>query len=183
MADANREVAAHRLRGAAKRGRLSERRWLDVVRAARYMRGVGGVTLRMHGVEFVGTPNRQMPAKSTSAPGMMQQQQQQEKIQLQPPQQTSTTLGDTLQPSSLSNRRQRCAHQLQEFPEAGARGVVCARGASRSATRPLRLQRGVVLLADSGEQGKKTRKGGAMPRRLPLDSSDARNLSFRSCAP
>ena len=57
------------------------------------------------------------------------------------------------------------------------------RGASRSATRPLRLQRGVVLLADSGEQGKKTRKGGAMPRRLPLDSSDARNLSFRSCAP
>jgi hypothetical protein len=93
----------------AKRGRLSEREWVDVERAARVARS-HGLTLKVHGVEFTGIL-KQNQVKKTTAHKVLQPQV--ETAVAQPP----PTSGSETQPQSLSKRQQRSQLRLQEFQQ------------------------------------------------------------------
>ena len=69
-ADANRAAAADRSPPTAKRGRLSERAWTDILRGARLARAEG-VELLMHGVKITGT-RKPSPVKMASCKGLQQ---------------------------------------------------------------------------------------------------------------
>ena len=113
MAAANREAAGTRgPPGAAKRGRLSEREWADVVRGMRVVRQEG-VALKMHGVDIIPTRLlKQQKVKGYRAtPG--QQKKQTESVALKPPPAAS---GET-PPPSVSKRSERSRQRLLEFQE------------------------------------------------------------------
>ena len=94
----------------AKRGRLSERAWSDVLRAAHIARAEG-VALRVHGIEIY---NKRKPLKLKSkvcvAPGAEK-----------PTETVAPTLPSTANgvkpPPPHSKRQQRSALRLQEFQE------------------------------------------------------------------
>ena len=113
MADAKRDATAKRS-PAAMRGRISERAWVDIRRAAR-IASTAGVTLRVHGVEVSGTALMQrrmrtkmqctndvqskVPAASVAAPATRME-----------------VCGEAPTPP-LSKRQQRSAARLLEFQE------------------------------------------------------------------
>lgn len=112
MADAKRDVTAKHS-PAAMRGRISERAWVDIRRAAR-IASTAGVTLRVHGVEVSGTALMQrrmrtkmqgtnvqskVPAASVAAPATHME-----------------TSGEAPTPP-LSKRQQRSKARLLEFQE------------------------------------------------------------------
>ena len=110
MADANRDACAKDSPLTAMRGRLSERAWLDVRRAARLAREVPGVALRVHNVTVTGLLKQQ---KVT--PTLLH------KVQKKPTESVAPTLPsamvDKASPSPLNKRQQRSAQRLQEFQE------------------------------------------------------------------
>ena len=89
----------------ATRGRLDERQWRDVHRAARIARATG-VTITVHGVV----------ASTTPAGGQKAQSARLQRERLAAPQQpTQRAAGDS--PPPLTRRQRRSAARLQEFQE------------------------------------------------------------------
>ena len=112
MVDATKR-ALERLPVTAKRGRLSERAWADVRRAARLAREEG-VTLRVHGIEVTGELKQRIgkPKKPRKV-----QQQPAETVEPERP----STAGDVSSaavespPLPISKRKERSAQRLLEF--------------------------------------------------------------------
>ena len=94
----------------AKRGRLSERAWADVRRAARLARAEG-ITLKVHGVEITGVLKQPQVAK-TRTKRKAQQGPAETAASEQP-----STVADEASPPPLSKRKQRSAQRLLEFQE------------------------------------------------------------------
>ena len=93
----------------AKRGRLNDRAWRDVRRAARIAREEG-VSLRVHGVEVTGLLKQQWVAKRCVHVA------KQQPAESAASKQASAAAGDSSQPQ-LSRRQQRSAQRLLEFQE------------------------------------------------------------------
>ena len=93
----------------AKRGRLNDRAWRDVSRAARIAREEG-VSLRVHGVEVTGLLKQQWVAKRCVHVA------KQQPAESAASKQASAAAGDSSQPQ-LSRRQQRSAQRLLEFQE------------------------------------------------------------------
>ena len=113
MVDAKRAAAgADGSPVAAKRGRLSDRAWADVRRAAR-LAHEERVTLRVHGIEVTGTLKqrkvKEMKHKDLNVG-------KQKLAEADRPKQSSTKGGEAT-PPSLSKRQQRSQQRLQEFQE------------------------------------------------------------------
>ena len=112
MAAANREAAAVRASpGVAKRGRLSERAWANVVRAARVVREEG-VAVKVHGIEVYGLPLKQHKL----TPCRLGHKAQKKPAEPAAPTLPSATAGDA-PPKPLTTRQQRSAQRLMEFQE------------------------------------------------------------------
>lgn len=110
MADANR--AATTAKGSpptAKRGRLSERVWADVVRAARLARE-DGVTLTVHGVKVDGKRKPLRESKTHMHKGK-------KKLADAAMQTLPSEAGGEAPPPPLSKKQQRSAQRLREFQE------------------------------------------------------------------
>ena len=93
----------------ARRGRLSEREWADVERAARLARKTG-VMLKVHGVHVTGFLKQKEVAKTTAHKVL--QPQADAAVPQAPP-----TRGSETPPPSLSKRQQRSQQRLQEFQQ------------------------------------------------------------------
>ena len=112
MAVGNREAAAAKLSpAAATRGRLSERAWADVRRAARLAREEG-VAVKVHGIEVYGLPLKQ----HKQTPCSLGHQVQKKPAEPAEPTLPSATAGDA-PPKPLTTRQQRSAQRLQEYQE------------------------------------------------------------------
>ena len=98
-------------RPAAMRGRLDERQWRDVHRAARIARATG-VTITVHGVVASHTPAGGQKAQSARL--------QRERVSA-PQQPAQRAAGDS--PPPLTRRQRRSAARLQEFQEKLLRNV------------------------------------------------------------
>ena len=117
-ADANRAAAADRSPPTAKRGRLSERAWTDILRGARLARAEG-VELLMHGVKITGT-RKPSPVKMASCKGL---QQPVEPAVPKPP----LAKADDASPPPLSKREERSARRLQVFQQKKRAEIFAAR--------------------------------------------------------
>ena len=112
MADAKRDATAKRS-PAAMRGRISERAWVDIRRAAR-IASTAGVTLRVHGVEVSGTALMQRKMRTK-----MQCNNVQSKVpaaSVAAPATPMEVSGEAPTPP-LSKRQQRSTTRLLEFQE------------------------------------------------------------------
>ena len=110
MAAANREaVAAKGSPPAAKRGRLSEREWVDVRHAARLAREEG-VKLRVHGIAVTGLLKQQCKVQHKACKVV---QKPAETAAPKPP----PVAVDETSPPPLSNRKQRSAQRLLEYQQ------------------------------------------------------------------
>ena len=113
----------------AKRGRLSERMWADVRRAARIAREEG-VTLRVHhgGVDITGVLKQQ-----AKAPRPLVHKAQKKPVEAAEPILPSTTADET-SPPTLSKRKQRSTQRLLEFQEKKRAALFAAGGHHGSGT-------------------------------------------------
>ena len=93
----------------AKHGRLSERAWSDVLRAARIARAEG-VALRVHGIEIY---NKRKPQKLKNKVLRREQKKPTETVAPTLP----STANGVKPPPPHSKRQQRSALRLQEFQE------------------------------------------------------------------
>ena len=93
----------------AKRGRLSERAWSDVLRAARIARAEG-VALRVHGIEIY---NKRKPQKLKNKVLRREQKKPTETVAPTLP----STANGVKPPPPHSKRQQRSALRLQDFQE------------------------------------------------------------------
>ena len=93
----------------AKRGRLSERCWADILRATRVVREEG-VALRVHGIEIF---NKRKPLKMKKK---VPRQEQKKPTETVAPTLPSTANGET-PPPPRSKRKQRSAQRLLDFQE------------------------------------------------------------------
>jgi len=110
MAAARRAATPQGSATTARRGRLSERAWADVRRAARLARAEG-ITLKVHGVEITGVLKQPQVAK-TRTKRKAQQRPAETAASEQP-----STVADEASPPPLSKRKQRSAQRLLEFQE------------------------------------------------------------------
>ena len=113
MNDVNCDCEAAAVRGSsgvAKRGRLSEGAWADVVRAARVVREEG-VALKVHGVEITCVLKQHKVTGRRATPG--QQKKPTEAVASKPP----PAVSGEAPPPSVSKRRERSRQRLLEFQE------------------------------------------------------------------
>ena len=112
MAIANRDATAAKPSPvAATRGRLSERVWADVRRAARLAREES-VVVKVHGIEVYGLPLKQHKL----TPCRLGHKEQKKPAEPAAPTLPSATAGDA-PPKPLTKRQQRIAQRLMEFQE------------------------------------------------------------------
>ena len=104
-----REASNARSLATGKRGRLSERSWADVRRAARIAREEG-VALKVHGIEVTGKLKQLSGAKNVARKVL------QKPAEPAAPAQPSA-VSDEASPPPLSKRQQRSAQRLQEYQE------------------------------------------------------------------
>jgi hypothetical protein len=106
----------------AKRGRLGERVWADIVRAADLC-SAKGVTIKLHGAEISGLPVVKAQGRKLQRPKRQQQQQPQRKQrqqqnQQQPPPAQEQGLADEPSPAAQpSKRKLKQQQRLEEFLE------------------------------------------------------------------
>ena len=93
---------------ASTRGRIAEREWRDIRRAARIAR-VEGVALKVHGVEVAALSIRKAPDKKAN------HLQKQPTDPVDPPKQQDEAVGDTPRPPTA--RQQHRAQRLREYQE------------------------------------------------------------------
>ena len=166
----------------AKRGRLSERAWADILRATRVVREEG-VALRVHGIEIF---NKRKPLKMKKK---VPRQEQKKPTETVAPTLPSTANGET-PPPPRSKRKQRSAQRLLDFQEKkraaavqkqilqGADPIVAQETVARSERRRLEIiaqlavARATPMEAESsiegrppGEQERQPRDQVARPKR------------------